>query len=106
METARAQCGSSAQSAGHVRPSSPCHLVGKKELLAQALEQEAIRDDALARDPWFDHAEAALQIGIVLTSVAILTSSIELMYVSLVIAVVGLLCTVNGFTLIIAAELP
>ena len=28
-------------------------------------EQEAIRDDALARDPWFDHAEAALQIGIV-----------------------------------------
>jgi len=39
--------------------------------------------------------------------VAILTSSIELnMYVSLVIAVVGLLCTVNGFTLIIAAELP
>ena len=69
-------------------------------------EQEAIRDDALARDPWFDHAEAALQIGIVLTSVAILTSSIELMYVSLVIAIVGLLCTVNGFTLIIAAELP
>ena len=106
METARAQCGSSAQSAGHVRPSSPCHLVGKKELLAQALEQEAIRDDALARDPWFDHAEAALQIGIVLTSVAILTSSIELMYVSLVIAVVGLFCTVNGFTLIIAGELP
>jgi len=106
VETARAQCGSSAQSAGHIRPSSPCHLVGKKELLAQALEQEAIRDDALARDPWFDHAEAALQIGIVLTSVAILTSSIELMYVSLVIAIVGLLCTVNGFTLIIAAELP
>ena len=106
METARAQWGSSAQSAGHVRPSSPCHLVGKKELLAKALEQEAIRDDALARDPWFDHAEAALQIGIVLTSVAFLTSSIELMYVSLVIAVVGLLCTVNGFTLIIAAGLP
>ena len=103
---ARAQWGSSAQSAGHVRPSCPCHLVGKKELLAQALEQEAIRDDALARDPWFDHAEAALQIGIVLTSVAILTSSIELMYVSLVIAIVGLLCTVNGFTLSIAAELP
>ena len=39
---------------------------GKKELLAKAKEYEKQRDHALKQDPYFDYAEALLQIAIVL----------------------------------------
>ena len=42
---------------------------GKKELIAKAKEYEAKRDHALKQDPYFDYAEALLQIAIVLISV-------------------------------------
>jgi len=74
---------------------------GKKELMARAKHHEAERDLALKRDPWFDYAEATLQIGIVLASVAIITSTPLLLMGSMGLGLIGLLCTLNGFLLIV-----
>ena len=74
---------------------------GKKELMEKAKEHEHERDIALRQDPWFDYAEAMLQISIVLTSVAILTGTTALFWVPCFLGIVGILCTINGFMLII-----
>ncbi len=74
---------------------------GKKELLEKAKEHEHERDIALRQDPWFDYAEALLQIAIVLTSVAILTGAQVLFWVPCVLGVMGILSTINGFMLFI-----
>ncbi len=74
---------------------------GKKELMQRAKNHEAKRDEALARDPWFDYAEALLQIGIVLTSVAIITGRRAFFNVSAVLGLFGILSTLNGFLLLI-----
>lgn len=74
---------------------------GKKELMARAKHHEAERDLALKRDPWFDYAEATLQIGIVLASVAIITSTPLLLTGSMGLGLIGLLCTLNGFLLFV-----
>ncbi len=72
---------------------------GKKELMATAKGHEAQRDIALRKDPWFDHAEALLQIAIVLTSVAIITSVAPLIYTAALLGALGSLSTLNGFFL-------
>lgn len=72
---------------------------GKKELMARAKEHEHERDTALRRDPWFDYAEALLQIAIVLTSVAIITSRRPLLVGALGLGLMGSLSTLNGFLL-------
>jgi hypothetical protein len=74
---------------------------GKKELMAKAKEHEHERDIALRQDPWFDYAEALLQIAIVLTSVAILTGAQVLFWVPCVLGLMGIFSTVNGFFLFI-----
>jgi hypothetical protein len=74
---------------------------GKKELMAKAKEHEHERDHALQQDPWFDYAEALLQIAIVLTSVAILTGAHVLFWVPAGLGLLGILSTVNGFFLFI-----
>ena len=70
---------------------------GKKELMAKAKEHEHERDHARAQDPWFDYAEALLQIAIVLTSVAILTGVRVLFWVPCGLGLLGILSTLNGF---------
>jgi hypothetical protein len=72
---------------------------GKKELMAQAKSHEGQRDIALRRDPCFDHAEALLQIAIVLTSVALITAVVPLVYTAILLGVLGSLSTLNGFFL-------
>jgi hypothetical protein len=72
---------------------------GKKELLAKAKDLEAQRDLALKKDPWFDYAEGLLQVGIVLASVAIITSIPPLMLGSALLGVLGALCCLNGYFL-------
>ena len=72
---------------------------GKKELMAKAKEHEHERDHAMAQDPWFDYAEALLQIAIVLTSVAILTGVRVLFWVPCGLGLLGILSTLNGFML-------
>ena len=74
---------------------------GKKELMAKAKEHEHERDIAMQQDPWFDYAEALLQIAIVLTSVAILTGVRALFWVPCGLGFLGILSTINGFLLLI-----
>jgi Domain of unknown function (DUF4337) len=77
---------------------------GKKELIARAREQEQRRDRALKQDPYFDYAEALLQIAIVLISVAIVADQIWLSYLGGVVGIVGGLLMINGYLLLV--ELP
>jgi hypothetical protein len=74
---------------------------GKKELLATAHQWEAKRDHAAAQTPNFEYGEAMLQIAIVLGSVAIVAASPTLLGVSGVLAVCGVLLTLNGYLLLV-----
>lgn len=77
---------------------------GKKELIARARAHEAKRDHALKQDPYFDYAEALLQIAIVLISVSIVATLPWLAIAGGAVGLVGTLLMINGFTL--AVELP
>ena len=77
---------------------------GKKELIAKAKEYEAKRDHALKQDPYFDYAEALLQIAIVLISVAIIAELGWLVGIGAVLGIAGALLMVNGYLLLV--ELP
>jgi len=72
---------------------------GKKELLERAKEHELVRDHAIRQDPWFDYAEGALQIAIVLLSVSIVGSLPALYFGGLGLGLLGTLCSLNGFFL-------
>jgi hypothetical protein len=72
---------------------------GKKELLERAKEHELVRDHAIRQDPWFDYAEGALQIAIVLLSVSIIGSLPALYFGGLGLGLLGTLCSLNGFFL-------
>jgi hypothetical protein len=84
--------------------SEPDTKEGKKELVARAKEHEAKRDRALKQDPYFDYAEALLQIAIVLISVAIVSGVAWLAFFGGAIGGVGALLMLNGFLLLV--ELP
>lgn len=77
---------------------------GKKELLARAKEHEQLRDHALKQDPYFDYAEALLQIAIVLISVSIIASLRWLAFFGGAVGFAGVLLTINGFYLLV--EIP
>jgi len=71
----------------------------KKEIEQVARKHEAQRDRNQARDPYFDYAEVCLQIAIVTSAVSILATSRPMFGVSMALAVLGALLTLNGFTL-------
>lgn len=73
---------------------------GKRELRARAEMLEAERDRAAVRDANFDLAEVALQIALVLGSVAILALSKPVLILSGLLGVIGTLLTANGFLLL------
>ncbi len=75
---------------------------GKKELIARAKQHEVLRDHALRQDPYFDYAEALLQIAIVLISVAIVADLVWLSFFGGVLGIAGTLLMINGFTLLVA----
>jgi hypothetical protein len=77
---------------------------GKKELIQRAKEFEAKRDHALKQDPYFDYAEALLQIAIVLISVSIVADVVWLSFFGGAIGMLGTLLMINGYTLLV--ELP
>jgi hypothetical protein len=81
--------------------SEPETREGKKELIVRAREHEEKRDHALKQDPYFDYAEALLQIAIVLISVSIIASLPWLAFFGGAIGVVGFLLTINGFLLLV-----
>jgi hypothetical protein len=74
---------------------------GKKELMAKAKDAEKKRDHALRQDPYFDYAEALLQIAIVLISVAIVAEQVWLSYLGGALGVIGALLMINGFLLFV-----
>lgn len=84
--------------------SEPSTNEGKKELLVRAKTHEQLRDHALRQDPYFDYAEALLQIAIVLISVSIIASLPWLAFFGGSIGLIGVLLTVNGFYLLV--EIP
>ena len=79
--------------------SDPKEGDGKKELMAKARSLEAERAKAQRRDPYFDFAEALIQIAIVLASVTIITGALPLLLGSLGLGLLGTALMVNGFTL-------
>lgn len=79
--------------------SEPETKEGKKELLIVAKAHEAARDVAMRQDPWFDYAEGALQIAIVLLSVSIVAGLPVMYWAGTGLGVLGALSAVNGFFL-------
>ena len=82
-------------------PNDPTKGEGKKELSAQALAHEAAFDEASARDNNFDLAEVALQLALVLGSVAILAVNRWILGLALALGIAGSLLTLNGFLLLV-----
>jgi low affinity Fe/Cu permease len=79
--------------------SEPETKEGKKELLARAKAHEHERDHAMRQDPWFDYAEGALQIAIVLLSVSIIGGIPVLYWIGSSLGVFGTLSMLNGYFL-------
>ena len=75
---------------------------GKKELAAKAKEFEKERDTALRQDPYFDYAEAFLQIAVVLASASIVLKNGSLLWGSGFLSLLGFLLMLNGFTLAVS----
>ena len=84
--------------------SEPSTGEGKKELLARAKEHVTKRDHALRQDPYFDYAEALLQIAIVLISVSIVAEQLWLAVVGGAFGGIGGLLMVDGYLLLV--EIP
>jgi hypothetical protein len=84
--------------------SEPSTGEGKKELIVRAKEYEAKRDLAMKQDPYFDYAQALLQIAIVLISVALVTELVWLTFIGGALGVIGTLLMINGFLLLV--EIP
>jgi len=74
----------------------------KHEIEEKAKEKEHERDLNRARDPYFDFAEVALQIAIVLSSISILATSRPIFFVSLTLALVGVFLMADGYTMWVA----
>lgn len=66
---------------------------------ARAVEQR--RDHAAAQDPYYDFAEALLQIAIVLASVFVITELSFVLWASWALAGAGIVLALDGFTQII-----
>jgi len=75
---------------------------GKKELAAKAKDFEKDRDIALKQDPYFDYAQAFLQIGVVLASASIVLKNSSLLWGSGFLSFLGFLLMLNGFTLAVS----
>ena len=72
---------------------------GRKELAARATEKAKARDIAQRKDPYFDFAEALIQIAIVLASVSLITRTSLLLVVSFAMSGIGIFLSANGFLL-------
>ncbi len=72
----------------------------KREIQKEAKSLEKERDVNRNKDPYFDFAEALLQISIVLASIAILATSWPIFIFSLISAGCGCILSLNGFLMI------
>jgi hypothetical protein len=69
---------------------------------AKKLEQ---RDIGIAKDPYFDFAEALLQIAIVMASISILSGSRPVFGISIACAILGSFLCLNGYLLLVRLPL-
>jgi hypothetical protein len=86
-------------------PKAPGDLLrgeGKKEIKARAQSFENAFEKASEQDNNFDLAEVALQLALVLGSVAILALNRWILALSAALGVIGSLLTLNGFLLLVA----
>jgi hypothetical protein len=74
---------------------------GKKQLKARADAYEAAYDEASIRNESFDWAETALQLAVVLGSVAILALNRWILVASAALGVLGALLVANGFLMLV-----
>ncbi len=77
---------------------------GLNELFHRGKALEVERDRAMAQDPYFDYAQACLQIAIVLASIAIISGGTSLLALSGLLGASGALLTLNGFAMLV--EVP
>lgn len=84
--------------------SDPKSGEGLNELFAKGKEIERERDVAFRKDPYFDTAQALLQLAVVLASVALIAGTDLLIWVSMMLALGGSLLMLNGFFLL--AKIP
>jgi hypothetical protein len=82
--------------------SEPSTGEGLDELFKKGKALEKERDVAMRKDPYFDWAEALLQIAIVVASVSLITGSMTLLAASGGLALLGSVMTFNGYTLAFA----
>lgn len=73
---------------------------GKKQLMAQARNFEAMRDRASQQDNNFDYGEVVLQLALVLGSVAILAGNRTVLAAAAALGALGAVLTFNGFFLL------
>ncbi|MER3445568.1 MAG: hypothetical protein C4291_01445 [Candidatus Dadabacteria bacterium] len=72
----------------------------KRNIEEEAKKLEHERDLNRDKDSYFDYAEVLLQIAIVMSSISILSVSRPIFFFSLVLAIVGALLTIGGYTLL------
>ena len=77
--------------------SEPSTGEGKKELMAKARQLEAERTVSQKRSPWYSISITLVQIGLVLSSTAILAVSMEMLWASIACAVIASALFANGF---------
>jgi hypothetical protein len=70
---------------------------GRKELAERAKEEEAKRDLALAKYHHYELSSAAFQVGIVLSSAAVITGTVALAWFGGALGVLGLMLMLFGF---------
>lgn len=83
------------------------HLLGearrmesdKKDIANQVRVLEVERDDARKRSPWYTYAGSLLQIGIVLTTAAILAATMTLFWAGVAAGLLGAASFANGYWL-------
>jgi len=73
----------------------------KSEISARAKALEAEREQARKRSPWFTYAGSLLQIGIVLSTAAILAIAMPLYWASIVVGVLGIASFLNAHFLFV-----
>jgi len=82
-------------------PNDPLAGDGKTEIKARAQSYEDAFAVASAQDNNFDLAEVALQLALVLGSVAILATNRWILLLSAGLGLIGTLLTINGFFLLV-----
>ena len=81
--------------------SEPSTGEGKKELMAKARQLEAERTVSQKRSPWYSISITLVQIGLVLSSTAILAVSMEMLWASIACAVIASALFANGYFMLV-----